>query len=65
MKSEIDALIEVWDPIRTCLAPTVKKLIHFLRIYKDYSNNYLKGDTIIQELKKKPKFQKLVTVTNI
>ena len=60
MKEKIDKLLATWDPIRTELAPTVESLAIYLKIYKEYSNNFTRADTLIQELKKSPKFKEVV-----
>jgi hypothetical protein len=54
MKNKIDSLIATWHPRKTLLAPTVESLVIYLKIYKEYSNNYSKADKIMIELKKRP-----------
>ena len=48
METEINNLIVSWNPIKTVLAPTVESFVNYLKIYKDYSNNFKKADKIIQ-----------------
>lgn len=57
MKDKIDFLLKNWNPISTILAPTVESLSTYLKIYKDYSNNFKKADSRIQELKKNPQYK--------
>ena len=65
MKSNIDGLLKNWDPIRTELGPTVQYLSIYLKIYKEYSNNFQRADAVVQQLKKHSKFKKLVHVDYI
>lgn len=65
MKSKIDALIKTWDPRKTILAPTVESLSIFLKIYKDYSNNFKRADKRIQQLKENPQYKQAVTVMGV
>lgn len=65
MRLKIDSLVGSWNPISTVLAPTVQSLVIYLKIYKQYSNNFQRADKIIQELKKNPNFSNVVKVFNV
>ena len=65
MKSKINNLISTWNPIDTLLAPTVESLVVYLKIYKEYSNNFNKADKIIQELKKTPEYANAIKIFNV
>ena len=65
MEVEINNLIASWNPIKTVLAPTVESLVNYLKIYKDYSNNFKKADKIIQELKHQPNYNNIVKIYNV
>lgn len=48
MREQIDCLLATWHPVRTCLSRTVESLSNYLKIYKEYSTNFQKADSIIQ-----------------
>lgn len=62
---KINNLIASWNPITTVLAPTVESLVNYLKIYKEYSNNFNKADKIIQELKHHPNYSNVVKIFNV
>jgi hypothetical protein len=62
MKNKIESLIATWHPRKTLLAPTVESLVIYLKIYKEYSNNYSKADKIMIELKKRPEFDNIIKI---
>lgn len=56
MKKTIDDLLKHWSPIHTELAPFLKIIPSFLKIYKNYSLNYKESFTEMQE----PKYKEYV-----
>ena len=46
------------------LAPTVKSLSIYLKIYKEYFNNMIKADKMMQQIKKHPKFNEVIKIND-
>lgn len=54
MLSYIEQTINNWNPLSTMIGDNIKYFHKFFIIYREYCNNYAKGQTLLNKIKKDP-----------
>ena len=55
----IEAALSVWNPHNVLIGESIKAYSKFFMIYREYCNNFMKGQQVIKDLKNNPETLKI------
>lgn len=59
LNEEVQGIMSTFDPIQTMVGEKLVYFHKFFMIYREYCNNFMKGQTIIKNAKKNPEVLKI------